>query len=75
MATTIEFSPETEERLDFLASKTGRSREYFLREIVERGMDDLEDYYLSKEVLDRIRAGKERVYSSAEVRRDLGLDD
>ena len=75
MATTIEFSPETEERLDFLASKTGRSREYFLREIVERGMDDLEDYYLSIEVLDRIRAGKERVYSSAEVRRDLGLDD
>ncbi|MCE2502000.1 MAG: ribbon-helix-helix protein, CopG family [Dehalococcoidia bacterium] len=75
MATTIEFSPETEERLDFLASKTGRSREYFLREIVERGMDDLEDYYLSKEVLDRIRTGKERVYSSAEVRRDLGLDD
>ena len=75
MATTIVFSPETEERLDFLASKTGRSREYFLREIVERGMDDLEDYYLSKEVLDRIRTGKERVYSSAEVRRDLGLDD
>ena len=36
-------------------------------------MDDIEDYYLSIEVLERIRAGKERVYSSAEVKRELGL--
>ena len=38
-------------------------------------MDDIEDYYLSIESLKRIRTGKERVYPSAEVRRDLGLDD
>ena len=75
MATTIVLSPEAEERLDFLASETGRSKEYFLREIVERGMEDIEDYYLAVEVLERIRAGKERVYTSAEVRRELGLDD
>ena len=37
-------------------------------------MEDIEDYYLSIEILKRIRAGKERVYPSAEVRRDLALD-
>ena len=75
MATTIDLSPEIEERLILLASETGRSKESFLQEIIERGMEDIEDYYLSIEILERIRAGKERVYSSAEVRRDLALDD
>ena len=75
MATTITLSPETEEKLDFLVSETGRSKEFFLHEMIERGMEDIEDYYLSIEVLERIRSGQERVYSSAEVRRDLGLDD
>ena len=75
MATTIIRSPEAEARLDFLASETGHSKGYFLGEIVERGMADIEDYYLSIEVLNRIGSGKERVYTSAEVRRDLGLDN
>ena len=75
MATTIVLSPEAEERLNFLASETGRSKESFLQEMIERGMEDIEDYYLAVEVLERIRRGEERVYSSAEVRRDLGLDD
>ena len=75
MATTITLSPETEERLNFLVSQTGRSKPFLLRKIVERGIDDIEDYYLSLEVLKRIRSGEERVDASAEVRRDLGLDD
>ena len=75
MATTIVLSPEAEERLELLASETGRSKDFFLQELVERIMEDIEDCYLSIEVLERIRAGKERVYSSAEVRRELGLDD
>ena len=75
MATTIVLSPEAEERLDFLASEIGRSKASLLREMIERGLEDVEDYYLAVEVLERIRVGRERVYSSAEVRRDLGLDD
>lgn len=75
MATTIDLSPEFEERLNLIVTETGRSKEYFLREIIERGMEDIEDYYLSIEILKRIRSGEERVYSSAEVRRYLALDD
>ena len=75
MATTIVLSPEAEERLDFLVSETGRSKEFFLHEMIERGMEDIEDYYLSIEVLKRIRSGEERIYTSAEVKQDLGLDN
>ena len=74
MATTITLSSENEEKLDFLVSETGRSREFFLQEMVERGMEDIEDYYLSMEVLKRVRSGEERIYTSAEVKQDLGLD-
>ena len=75
MATSIRLAPETEQRLDFLASSTGRTKAYYLREIIDHGLTDLEDYYLAAEVLERVRKGKESVHSAADVRKDLGLDD
>ena len=75
MATSIRLSTETEERLAFLASQTGRTKAFYLREVIERGLDDLEDYYLAADVLERVRKGQVQVYSAAEVRRELGLDD
>ena len=75
MATSIRLSTETEERLAFLASQTGRTKAFYLREIIERGLDDMEDYYLAADVLERVRKGQVQVYSAAEVRRELGLDD
>ena len=75
MATSIRLAPETERRLDFLAVRTGRTKAFYLRELIERGLADLEDYYLAADVLERIRKGSERVYTTAEVRDALGLDD
>ena len=75
MPTSIRLTPEIEQRLDLLASKTGRSKAFYLREIIERGLDDMEDYYLAADVLERVRKGEERVYSLDEVERDLGLAD
>ena len=75
MTTSVRLSAETEKRLAFLASQTGRTKAFYLRELVERGLEDIEDYYLAADVLERIRKGEVRVYSSAKVRRDLGLDD
>lgn len=71
MPITIQLSPESERRLDALASQTGRDREFYLREIAERGLDEMEDYYLSIEILERVRKGEEPLYSSAEVREYL----
>ena len=75
MATSIELTPDAENRLDFLASQTGRSKDFHLRELIERGLGDLEDDYLAADVLDRLRKGTEKVYSAAAVREALALDD
>ncbi len=75
MATSIRLAPETEQRLAFLASQTGRTKAFYLREMIERGLEDMEDYYLAADVLERVRQGTETVYSSADVRNALNLDD
>ncbi len=74
-ADTDSTGPETERRLDSLAAQTGRTKAFYLRELIERGIEDLEDYCLAAEVLERIRKGEEPVHTAADVRRDLGLDD
>lgn len=75
MPTSLRLSPDIEQRLGFLAQQTGRSKTYYLREIIEQGLADMEDYYLAAEVLTRVRKGQEPTYSAAIVRQDLGLDD
>jgi RHH-type rel operon transcriptional repressor/antitoxin RelB len=75
MATSIRLSEKAEQRLDFLAAQTGRTKAFYLRQMIETGIDDLEDYYLAADVLERVRQGKEEIYSSTQVRSDLGLDD
>ena len=75
MVTSIRLAPETEQRLDYLASHTGRTKAYYLREIIEKGIEELEDYYLAAQVLERVRKGQESVHSVAHVRAELGLDD
>ena len=73
VATSVRRSPETERRLAFLASQTGRTKAFYLREIIDRGLDEIEDYYLAADVLERFRKGQEKVYATADVREVLGL--
>ena len=75
MATSIRLAPETEQCLARLSSQTGRPKAFFLREMIESKIEDMEDYYLTADVLDRVREGRERVHAAADVRRELGVDD
>ena len=75
MATSIRLDDEIEQRLDRLSAETGRTKAFYLRELIERGLEDLEDYYLGMEVIERLRKGEEYTESLDEVERDLGLDD
>ena len=75
MAISIQLPADAERRLEFLAEQTGRTKDVCLREIVERGLEDMEDCYLAAEVLQRVRDGGEQVYSAAEVKKSLGLND
>lgn len=73
MVTSIRLDPEDEARLSALAERTGRSKAFYLRELISSGLTDLEDYYLGQEVLERIRKGEERILTSKEFW--SGLDD
>ncbi len=75
MATSIRLDPGTEQRLDHLAAAPGRTKAYYLRELVARGLEDLEDYYLAASTMERVRKGEEQVFTSAQVRAKLGLED
>jgi len=75
MATSVRLEASLEKRLDDLAQRTGRTKAYYLRELVQRGLDDLEDYYLAAAAVERVRKGEEETFPAAEVRRELGLDD
>jgi RHH-type transcriptional regulator, rel operon repressor / antitoxin RelB len=69
MPTSIRLDPASEARLDRLASQTGHTKAYYLRELVTNGLDDLEDYYLAAATLERVRKGEELVYSLDDVER------
>ena len=71
MPTTIRLNPETEARLDHLARTTGRSKAFYLRQIIEDNLDDLEDVYLAEARLEQLRAGKSATVNADEVWGDL----
>lgn len=75
MPTTIRLEPEIEARIDELARRTGRTKAYYLRELIHNGIDGLEDYYTAVEISERIRRGEEKTRPWADVRRELGLDN
>jgi RHH-type rel operon transcriptional repressor/antitoxin RelB len=75
VATSIRLDPAIEKRLDRLAARTGRTKAYYLRELVQRGLEDLEDYYLASATMERVRKGEERIYALDEAERALGLED
>jgi RHH-type rel operon transcriptional repressor/antitoxin RelB len=75
MPTSIRLSPELSSRLDRLAARTARTKAFYLRQIIEAGLSEMEDYYLAADTLKRVRTGREKVHSAASVRKDLGLDN
>ena len=74
MAVSLRLDPEIEQRLDYLAAQTGRAKSYYLRELIEGGLDDLEDFYLADATMERVRKGEESVLDAAEVRKSIALD-
>jgi RHH-type transcriptional regulator, rel operon repressor / antitoxin RelB len=58
MATSIQLDPEIEQRPDLLAAQTGRTKAYYLLELITNGLDDLEDYYLAAATMERVRKGE-----------------
>jgi RHH-type rel operon transcriptional repressor/antitoxin RelB len=73
MATSIRLDPAIEQRLDKLAQLTGRTKAYYLRELVTDGLDDLEDIYIAEQRLVDIKAGRTQAVSLEAVMNRYGL--
>ena len=74
MAISIRLDPKTLSRIEELAQLTGRSKSYYLRELIESGLADMEDFYLADAALERVRKGQDELVDSQVVRKELGLD-
>ena len=71
MPTTIRLRPEIESRPDVLVRETGRSKTFYLRQLIEDNFADIEDIYLSEKRLEDLRAGSSESLNAHEVWGDL----
>ena len=68
---SIRLDEETEARLDALAKETGRTKTFYIRQLIEEHLEDLEDRYIAENRLEN--PGKR--LSSQEMRQRLGLEN
>ena len=67
---SIRLNPDIERRLSDLAKRTGRTKTYYARELIEGNIEDLEDRYLAEARLSK----RSPSLTSQQVRQDLGLE-
>ncbi len=67
MPTSIRMPEEVEEKLSRLAKLTGRSKAFYLRLLVENGIDSLVELYEADAISKRIHEGNEKCFSLDEL--------
>jgi len=68
---SIRLKKELENRLDHLAEVTGRTKTYYILQLIEDHIDELEDRYIAEH---RLETPAQRL-TSQEMRTELGLDN
>lgn len=72
---TVRLPEELTHRLAVLARATKRTKSYFIREALERSIEDLEDAYLAETAYEEFLKNGEEPAPIEEVERRLGLAD
>ena len=70
---SIRLEEEIDQRLEFLATETGRTKTFYVREAVMEHLEALEDAFLADKVLEKVRSGEEKTFSLQEAMNQLGL--
>ena len=70
---TFRTTPELKERVDNLAKRTRRSSGFYYNVLLEDYLSEIEDIYDAIDISEKVKAGKEKTYSSDEIRKELGL--
>jgi len=63
------------DRLTLLAEKTGRTKTYYVRQALEEKIEELEDYYLALQSLEKVSTGKSKVWSHEEIENGGDLEN
>lgn len=69
----IRLPEQIEKRLDALVKQTGRSKTYYAREAILEYLDDLEDYYLAEQRMQKFSEAK--VLPLEKVMKKYGVED
>ena len=67
---SLRLDPDVERRLDALARMTGRTKSFYIRELIEENLEDIEDRYIAEARLEKRRPA----LTSRQVRKELGLE-
>lgn len=67
---SLRLGKQLEHRLEQLAEWTGRTKTFYVRQLLEAHLDELEDRYLAEQRLETLAPRLSR----DEVRQELGLD-
>ena len=70
----VRLPPDIEQRLEALASATGRTKTFYVREAICEHLDDLEDLYLAEQRLIDARAGRSEALPLEDVMRRHGME-
>lgn len=75
MPTSVRLTSATEKRLNQLATKTGRSMAFYIREMIETGLPEIEEIYLAEQIAVNVSLNKEKTYTLDEVEQYLAVED
>jgi len=67
MALSIKLDRDIEIRLNDLANKTGRTKTYYIREAINKHMEDLEDLYIADKRMAMYINGQNNIVPLEEV--------
>ena len=71
---TIRLSADMEQRLNTLAAATHRPKSFYVREALERSLEDIEDAYLAEAAYEQFKASGEKAVPLEEVMKKYGLE-
>jgi RHH-type transcriptional regulator, rel operon repressor / antitoxin RelB len=71
VATNVQLSPDVEARLGRLTEQTGRTKAFYLRELIISGLDRIEGEYDVLNRAEEVRRGEVVTISLAEAVRDF----
>lgn len=72
---SVRLPENLEKRLSHLSSVTKRPKSYYVREAIERSLEDMEDAYLAETTYEDFLMNKEKAISLSAAEHSLDLED